>query len=519
MLAQDMRRLAEEIAGAYEERARSLSELKVTTSEKLSGFRSDLEGSNRDRAERVQAELKEMGDSLRSDLHGFRSGLKQYQSDLDEAEKIRKREAREEISERAKHIADLRKDIFTLISDFGNARKEMWHRLQSDLADLTRALAGFRKDLADANTERIERVSAELKDMGDRLRLDIRGFKSMLHRFKADLDKAENARREEAQAEIDERRRELDLVLGSTRDLLKEFGTQRQEMWDRLRNELEAFSSELSQFKKDVESAEKMRKKEALADGSERRRQLAALDTPGLLRDFGVARNEMWRLLKLELDDFAAGLARFKAELDRSEEGRKEAMGRELKEGAEELRSALSGFASEMAGSVAAMMGELKKDRAEAVQAWNQILSGMRASQSGKAFLSEKAPAAAAQPVGVRVEKKVEAMPEKGSAAEKDLASKEAEDIGAEFKGLAHAESPFENAPVTEMEDEFEEEDEREGLISEILGMLEDHPEGLRMVEIAEILGMDNWRALIPFMRELLEDGDVRKEDSTYFIV
>jgi hypothetical protein len=96
----------------------------------------------------------------------------------------------------------------------------------------------------------------------------------------------------------------------------------------------------------------------------------------------------------------------------------------------------------------------------------------------------------------------------------------------AERKSMPEPETETKPEPVAETDVEAEPEgaiaeelDEREGLISEILGLLEDTADGLRMVEIAETLGVENWRSLIPIMRELLDDGDIKKEESTYFIV
>ena len=34
----------------------------------------------------------------------------------------------------------------------------------------------------------------------------------------------------------------------------------------------------------------------------------------------------------------------------------------------------------------------------------------------------------------------------------------------------------------------------------------------------ADTIGIENWRTLIPVMRELLDDGEITKEDSTYYI-
>ena len=75
-----------------------------------------------------------------------------------------------------------------------------------------------------------------------------------------------------------------------------------------------------------------------------------------------------------------------------------------------------------------------------------------------------------------------------------------------------------ETEPVAE-EEVSEEVEEREELMSEILGLLEDNSDGLRMVEIAETLGIENWRSLIPVMRDLHDNGRVTKEDSTYYAV
>jgi len=501
MLAEDMRRLADEIAGAYEERVNSISRIKAETEEKLSGFMADLKDSSRERTARFRDELEKMGDILRTDLSNFASGLAQCKDDLDEAEKGRKSEMQAEIADRARHVANLRKETLNLVKDFENARKEMWRRMKSDLNDFTTALGGFRADLAAANSERLKMIRSELKEMGERLRSDLKSFMSLLAQFKKDLDLAERTRKGEALAEIADRRKEVEAVLEATRGLLKDFGTAREEMWDSLKSQLEAFTAELAQFKKDLDLAERTRKGEALAEIADRKKDVEAVleATRGLLKDFGTAREEMWDSLKSQLEAFTAELAQFKADMDKSEAERQESMGRDLKEKAHELRSALSGFTSELSASVAGMMGELKKDRAEATQAWNQILSTIKPSR-GKA---RTMPVSGAEPVVVK-ETVQEAVEEEKETPPQDVSPKK----------------EMEQEPEMEAEEEASEEelDEREGLISEILGMLEENPGGLRMVEIADSLGVANWRSLIPIMKELQDDGDVKKEDSTYFI-
>jgi len=499
MLANDLRRLAEEIAGAYEERVQSLSDLKKETSEKLAVFRSDLEKSNKERAKTVQAELKDMGDSLRSELNDFTDQLAGFKTELDEAEKNRKNEDQAEISDRQKHIAGLRNTTHNLINDFESARREMWGNLNSRLQNFTSELVNFRKEMVGASKERIDAIRFDLKEMGKNLRSELDSFMSGLTQFKEALDKAEILRKEVALEEIGHRREDLNIVIQGTRDLLRAFGAAREEMAADLNMRLDAFTSALSQFKADLDQAEKERQETMGQEISDRRDHVANLKkaTLNLINDFEGARKEMWRGLKSELETFTSALAQFKGDLDQAETDRKNTVGRELKEKAEELRANLSNFSSNLSSSVAGLMGELKKDRSEAAQAWSEILSVMRSAAGGMTLTTPEEPVAAAEPEVAEPEEepvqetKAEAQPEP-DAAEED---------GAEA--------------VSESE---ETEIDTQTLHEEIVSLLEDTPDGLRMVEIAENLRIENWRSLIPVMRELMEDGEVRKEESTYFV-
>ena len=49
-----------------------------------------------------------------------------------------------------------------------------------------------------------------------------------------------------------------------------------------------------------------------------------------------------------------------------------------------------------------------------------------------------------------------------------------------------------------------------------VLEVIERHPEGVRLVQIGEELGVD-WRLLIAPINRLLEQGRIRKEDRLYF--
>ena len=50
-----------------------------------------------------------------------------------------------------------------------------------------------------------------------------------------------------------------------------------------------------------------------------------------------------------------------------------------------------------------------------------------------------------------------------------------------------------------------------------IVAALATHSDGARMVQLAEELQMEQWRLLIPVMRELQDEGAIRKEGSLYF--
>ncbi len=136
---------------------------------------------------------------------------------------------------------------------------------------------------------------------------------------------------------------------------------------------------------------------------------------------------------------------------------------------------------------------------AEAAQAWHDIISGLRSAAGGMTLTTPEEPVAAAEPE--RVEPEEAPVQEMESKPEPDTAEEEETEI------------------VSEASPESEEpEIDTQTLHEEIVSLLEDTPDGLRMVEIAENLRIENWRSLIPVMRELMDDGEVKKEDSTYFV-
>jgi hypothetical protein len=72
-----------------------------------------------------------------------------------------------------------------------------------------------------------------------------------------------------------------------------------------------------------------------------------------------------------------------------------------------------------------------------------------------------------------------------------------------------------------ELEDVVSVEDIRldmENIREKIIWVLQGHANGMRMTQVAEQLNVENWRSLIPIMRELLDEQILDKEGSLYLL-
>jgi hypothetical protein len=50
-----------------------------------------------------------------------------------------------------------------------------------------------------------------------------------------------------------------------------------------------------------------------------------------------------------------------------------------------------------------------------------------------------------------------------------------------------------------------------------VMSTLFDYADGLKMTQLAELLDIEQWRTLIPVMRDLMDSKQIRKEGSLYF--
>ena len=57
-----------------------------------------------------------------------------------------------------------------------------------------------------------------------------------------------------------------------------------------------------------------------------------------------------------------------------------------------------------------------------------------------------------------------------------------------------------------------------ENIREKIIWVLQGHTNGMRMTQVAEQLNIENWRSLIPIMRELLDEQVLDKEGSLYVL-
>jgi len=266
------------------------------------------------------------------------------------------------------------------------------------------------------------------------------------------------------------------MLANDMRRLAEEISNAYEERVGRIAEIKQETEEELARFRADLDAAEAERKSTTQADLKEMADQLRShLDR--FKADLDAVEAERKSTTQADLKEMAdqlrSHLDRFKADLDAAEAERKSTTQAELNEKAEELRGSLTSFRADLSATVAGMMGELKMDRSEAVKAWSEILSTMRFA-------------------GGEVEAKVQVK-----TASEAIEEEEAE--------LEKKEGITKDAA------------KREELMSEIVGLLKDNPDGLRMVKVADLLGIESWRSLIPVMRELLDNGEITKEDSIYY--
>jgi hypothetical protein len=157
-------------------------------------------------------------------------------------------------------------------------------------------------------------------------------------------------------------------------------------------------------------------------------------------------------------------------------------MQRAHKEMGDSLRASLGEFISDLNAAESVrkavthdLIGAIKTEISDTAAAWKELIASMQTSKG--------APVKTAK---IKKEVAVEAK-----EAVEELSEEEAEELSEEV--------------------------EEESLEDRIINLASDKPDGIKMTTIAEILGLENWRSLIPVIRELVDDGKLEKDGSLYF--
>jgi ribosome biogenesis protein Tsr3 len=353
----------------------------------------------------------------------------------------------------------------------------------------------------------VKQETADIKQATGRLLSDFgkahaamsKELKDELARFKSELDATEGERKKADQGEISERKDYIMELRDKARELIDEFDKAHGDMAQTLR-------AELNRFKSELDAVEGERKKTDQGEISERKDYIMELRDKAreLIDEFDKAHGDMAQTLRAEL-------ARFKSEVDATEDERKkdnqgEISERkdyimELRDKARELIDEFDKAHGDMAQTLRAELTRFKSDldaagderrkidqgeTRETAEAWKGLISAMQAARGGTVV---------AGPVEVETAVEVKTVEE----AIEEPVEEEAEEA---IDEVAAAEEKIEG----------------EDLGGRILDLIEDNPEGLKMTQIADMLDIGNWRTLIPVMRELMDDGEIRKEDTQYFL-
>lgn len=415
--------------------------------------------------------------------------------------------------------AQLKKEAGELLGNFAKERLEMAGNTRAELASFKEECQQGVTHLKQATRDLLKDMTARQQEMKKTLGAELGEFRSGLAQYKDDLDAAEDRRSKDAAEEISARKGLIGDIKKETRADLAGFHGARQEMWKDLKSGLGDFMRDIQQFQADLAGSEMERKKrvcEELRDASEGLRSRLSDLMKGLrefqadlvkgekerkqqtrshLKDMRLELNAMFRNLRKDL-------GRFKTDLDKSEKDRKHTTLGELKEMSEDLRDRLAQFQGNISTTVGDFLGELQASRMEGAAAWREILSAVRGGP-------EPAPKTTTAPAKAAVEeaKMTPAYPPEKPAMESPKVPA--------TESMAPAEAPLEEA----LTEEKTSQPPHEGLMENIIDLLNDHPEGLKMVEISEKLGLPNWRSLIPVMRELVDEEEVRKDETLYFPV
>ena len=148
---EEMRSLAEEIAGSYADRVAGIAQLRETVKMDLKGFqdsrtamakelRADLTKSVSDRKIAVSTQLKELDATHAAMSREMRAELNKGPQTLTEEEAKRQSEAREFMGELGRAVAEGKATVKTLLGEFNSSHNAMSREMRAELAKGHQAL-------------------------------------------------------------------------------------------------------------------------------------------------------------------------------------------------------------------------------------------------------------------------------------------------------------------------------------------------------------------------------------------
>lgn len=273
-IADDTKKLGEDIIASHDMRVKAIGELVEDTHNLLEGF---------------QSEHKEMADKLGADLvRGEEDRLKDFKAMMSDIEKF---------------VADVVKGTYDMLKRFQSEHKEMADKLRADLAEgeedrknmseeQARALADFVTDLTKDVGNMITGIQKDHKEMADKLRADLaKGEEDRLESFKPMM------------AEIQKGVEEIETYV---RNKLKEFSDAHAEMSEELKKDLARYVDGMVKATKGLMSDIQARQKERNAEVAD------------LLEEFNTEREKMaanWQALSAKMANKRGAAPKVEAEI------------------------------------------------------------------------------------------------------------------------------------------------------------------------------------------------------------
>ncbi|VVS92314.1 hypothetical protein [Desulfoluna spongiiphila] len=289
--------------------------------------------------------------------------------------------------------------------------------------------------------------------------------------------------------------RDFSEIKKGTAELIGSLSENRAEMGHTLRVGLQQFTTDLgSQGDKRREGAmEETRQRMAEIEALRADMRQMEAETRSFLEGLESAHRAMGESLKSELAEFSATFG---------------SQAREAMDNRVEEVETRRGDVAVMRGEIRSFIGGLNKTRAAMESARK---SGMRAFEEDRKagvqdFLDtvrteHQEMAAAWQGVLAKITSVLErhsTTPSQGGTARQETGTQ------ADGAGASPAAAQGDSGDVSRLK-------------AEIAGTLKGHPDGLKMTQVAEILGIAQWRMLIPIMRDLQDTGMIRKKGALYF--